>query len=324
MASPAAPVVAVEQAASRGRPARRRRDPLGVLRRVRRLGRPGALVRGRGGPRRGGPEGYRKTVSTSREGSSRRSASATAARSRPGTCSSCSTTPGPAPNTRRPGRSSWRGWPTARGSRPSRPAPLTAFPEELLALAREDPEAGQLVEAERAALLARRQALAGPGRRARPPGRAGAERPRRARGLASVDRQMALIDEEIATVEGLLAKGLDRKPHLLALRQAGRLRGPAGGDRGQRRPHPGADRRHAPGAPPWSAAAPRRSPPAWPRRAPRSTGSRRRRAPPATSSSGRWSSAPVAGEVVELQLRTLGVVGSSEPILSLVPRDEPW
>ena len=38
--------------------------------------------------------------------------------------------------------------------------------------------------------------------------------------LASIDRQIELIDEEIATVEDLLRKGLDRKPRLLALQRA--------------------------------------------------------------------------------------------------------
>ena len=44
--------------------------------------------------------------------------------------------------------------------------------------------------------------------------------PPRRRSLASVDRQIELIDEEIATVEDLLRKGLDRKPRLLALQRA--------------------------------------------------------------------------------------------------------
>ena len=77
------------------------------------------------------------------------------------------------------------------------------------------------MEAERASLLARRQALADQITVLdRQIAQARSDLVAYEGGLASVDRQVELIDEEIATVEGLLAKGLDRKPRLLALQRA--------------------------------------------------------------------------------------------------------
>jgi HlyD family type I secretion membrane fusion protein len=96
-----------------------------------------------------------------------------------------------------------------------------AFPDELLALAREEAETARLVEAERATLQARRQALADQvtvleRRIAQAQTDLGAYEGN----LVSTDRQLKLIDEEIETVKELLVKGLDRKPRLLALQRA--------------------------------------------------------------------------------------------------------
>jgi multidrug resistance efflux pump len=95
------------------------------------------------------------------------------------------------------------------------------FPDELLALAAESPEIARLVGAERAALAARRQALADQvamleGRLAQSQANLKAYKA----GTASLTTQLRLIDEEIGTVKDLVDRGLDRKPRLLALQRA--------------------------------------------------------------------------------------------------------
>jgi HlyD family secretion protein len=95
------------------------------------------------------------------------------------------------------------------------------FPEELLALAAESPEIERLVGAERAALAASRQALADrvamlKGRLAQSQANLKAYKA----GTASITSQLRLIDEEIGTVKDLVDRGLDRKPRLLALQRA--------------------------------------------------------------------------------------------------------
>ena len=134
--------------------------------------------------------------------------------------------------------------------------------------------------------------------------------------LASIDRQIELIDEEIATVEDLLRKGLDRKPRLLALQRArADLDGRAQRGRRQCQWHARADRRDAGGARrPDQRPGARRSRPASPRRA-RPVNQLRAEVSAARDRLDRTViRAPVAGEVVDLKLRTLGgVIGPGEP-----------
>jgi HlyD family secretion protein len=201
-----------------------------------------------------------------------------------------------------------------------------AFPGELLALAREDPEAGRLVEAERASLLARRQALADQvAVLDRQIAQARSDLAAYEGGLASVDRQTELIDEEIATVEDLLAKGLDRKPRLLALQRArADLEGQrvaTVGNAARTRELIGATRAER------TALVSRRAEEvAMGLAEARAEINRLQAAARAARDQLERTAirAPVAGEVVELKLRTLGgVVGAGEPILGIVPRDEP-
>jgi HlyD family secretion protein len=204
-------------------------------------------------------------------------------------------------------------------------APEPAFPEELLALAREDPDAEQLVQAERASLAARRRALADQllvlDRRV---AQAQSDLAAYEGGLASIDRQMELIDEEIATVEDLLAKGLDRKPRLLALQRARAdldgQRVAATGNAARTRELIGATRAER-----VALVSGRAEEVATGLAAARAEiGQLQAAARAARDQLERTViRSPVAGEVVELQLRTLGgVIGPGEPILSIVPRDE--
>lgn len=200
------------------------------------------------------------------------------------------------------------------------------FPEWLLALAREDAEAARLIEAERAMLQARRQALADQiavleRRIAQAQTDLGAYEGN----LVSTDRQLKLIDEEIETVKDLLVKGLDRKPRLLALQRA--------------RAELESQRTTA-----ISSSARTRELMAATRAELAATRSRyaeevatglveaqgnanqlQAQAQAARDQLQRVAiRAPVAGTVVNLQLHTAGgVIRAGEPILEIVPRDEP-
>ena len=95
------------------------------------------------------------------------------------------------------------------------------FADDLVAEGESDPQVRALMDAERKNLLARRKALADQvAMRDGKIAQAGADLASYEGALTSIDRQIELIDEEIATVEDLLRKGLDRKPRLLALQRA--------------------------------------------------------------------------------------------------------
>ena len=205
-------------------------------------------------------------------------------------------------------------------------AAAPAFPPDLIAEAKVDREVETLMQAESANLLARRQAIADQvAMRDGKIAQAQADLASYEGSLTSIDRQLELIDEEIATVEDLLRKGLDRKPRLLALQ-----RGRADLD-GQRN----AAVNNAAGTRELIVAT----------RAERAALMSSRAEEVSTdlaaalADAGRLRAevkaardrldrtlirAPVAGEVVDLKLRTVGgVVTPGEQLLDLVPRDQP-
>ena len=145
--------------------------------------------------------------------------------------------------------------------------------------------------------------------------------------IRSAESQLALVLEEIATVKGLLRKGLERKPRLLALersraqieglhghRPVGRGAGQAGHRRGAAA-DPGTQER----------ARPKRS--RTSSRPPAASLRRRSRSwqPPPTSLPASSSRPRSPGTVVDLKLKTLGgVVGAGDPLLDLVPLTTRW
>jgi HlyD family secretion protein/epimerase transport system membrane fusion protein len=200
------------------------------------------------------------------------------------------------------------------------------FPPELLAVAAEDPAVEELLAAERGSLTTRRQALADRvavlnSRIAQ----AQADLATQEGGLASIDRQLALIDEEIVTVDDLLRKGLDRKPRLLAL-QRGRA-----DLEGQRVAMLGSAARtrelivatRAELASLTSTYAEEVATGLAEARA--QAGELRAEVRAARERLDRTVlRAPVAGTVVELQLRTIGgVLKPGDRVLDIVPKDEP-
>ena len=200
------------------------------------------------------------------------------------------------------------------------------FPPELLAFAAEDPATERLLAAERGSLTARRQALADrvavlDSRIAQ----AQADLATQEGGLVSIDRQLALIDEEIVTVDDLLRKGLDRKPRLLALQ-----RGRADLD-GQRVAMLGSAARTrelivATRAELASLTSSYNEEVATGLTEARAqAGELRAEVRAARERLDRTViRAPVAGTVVELQLRTIGgVLKPGDRILDIVPKDEP-
>ncbi|MFZ1427381.1 MAG: HlyD family type I secretion periplasmic adaptor subunit, partial [Geminicoccaceae bacterium] len=97
----------------------------------------------------------------------------------------------------------------------------TVFPAELVARAAEDRATADLLRAENAALVAQRQALTDQiAVRDRRIEQARSDLVAYEGGLASIDSQAALLDEQITTVEDLLHKGLERRPRLLDLLRA--------------------------------------------------------------------------------------------------------
>lgn len=97
----------------------------------------------------------------------------------------------------------------------------TVFPPQLVARAAEDHATADLLRAENAALVAQRQALTDQiAVRDRRIEQARSDLVAYEGGLASIDSQAALLDEQITTVEDLLHKGLERRPRLLDLLRA--------------------------------------------------------------------------------------------------------
>jgi HlyD family secretion protein len=201
-----------------------------------------------------------------------------------------------------------------------------AFPDDLAAEAAADPATRALVASERDSMTARRHALADQlAMRDGKIAQAKSDLLAYEGSLASIDRQIELIDEEIATVEDLLRKGLDRKPRLLALQRA---RADLDGQRNAAVANANGTRELIVTTQSERAAlisgrfeevatglAEARA----------ATGRLRAQVRAARDRLDRTViHAPVAGEVVDLKLRTLGgVVGPGEPILDLLPRDQP-
>ena len=100
-------------------------------------------------------------------------------------------------------------------------AAAPAFPDELMRAAASDPALAGLLQGEIDRLATRRAALhdqqAVLGERI---AQADVEIGGLQAQIASADRQLELIGEEVAAVEDLLRKGLERKPRLLALQRA--------------------------------------------------------------------------------------------------------
>jgi HlyD family secretion protein len=201
-----------------------------------------------------------------------------------------------------------------------------AFPADLLAEAGQDPATEQLLRAERESRLARRQVLADQiAVRDSQIAEANSDLATSEGSLASIDRQLGLIDEEIATVEDLLVRGLDRKPRLLALQ---RTRAELEGERNAAIGNAARTKELI------GATAADRAALISGRAEEVASGLAETRASinelQAAVRTARdilersTIRAPVAGEVVELRLRTVGgVIGPGEPMMDLVPRDEP-
>ena len=203
--------------------------------------------------------------------------------------------------------------------------PSRCFPDDLLAEAATDPATQELMDSERRSMVARQQALADQlAMRDGKIAQARADLASSEGSLASVDRQIELIDEEIATVEDLLRKGLDRKPRLLALQRA---RADLDGERNAAVASANGTRELI------ITTQAERAGLTSGRYEEIATGLAEARAASNQLRSEVRAArdrldrtvikAPVAGEVVDLKLRTLGgVIGPGEPILDLVPRDQ--
>ncbi len=200
------------------------------------------------------------------------------------------------------------------------------FADDLVAEGKADPHVHALMDAERASLVARRHALADQvavrdGKIAQ----ARADLSSYEGSLASIDRQLELIDEEIATVEDLLRKGLDRKPRLLALQRGradldGQRNAAVNNATGTRELIIGthAERAALVSARGEEVATDLAESLAAANRLRAEVRAARDRLDRTTVR------APVAGEVVDLKLRTLGgVVTPGEAMMDLVPRDQP-
>ena len=200
------------------------------------------------------------------------------------------------------------------------------FPAELLAQAEQDPAVRALIDAERDSLAARRQALTDQlAMRDGKVAQAKADLAAYEGSLASIDRQIELIGEEEATVVDLVQKGLDRKPRLLALQRA---RADLDGQRNTAVANAARTRELI------AATMAEREALISGRAEEVATGLAEARAAANELQAAVQAAddrlqrtvitAPVAGEVVDLKLRTLGgVVTPGEAIMDLVPRDEP-
>jgi HlyD family type I secretion membrane fusion protein len=200
------------------------------------------------------------------------------------------------------------------------------FADALIAEGEADPQVRALMDAERANLLARRHALADQvAMRDGKIAQAHADLASYQGSLASIDRQLELIDEEIATVEDLLRKGLDRKPRLLALQRG---RADLDGERNAAVNNATGTREliittQAERAALVSA---RDEEVATDLAEALSSANRLRAEVQAARDRLERTSirSPVAGEVVDLKLRTLGgVVSPGDPLMDVVPRDQP-
>lgn len=200
------------------------------------------------------------------------------------------------------------------------------FPADLMEQAREEPPTEQLLRAERESLLAQRRALADQiAVRDGQIAQANSELTAYGGSLVSIDRQLELIDEEIATVQDLLIRGLDRKPRLLGLQRA---RAALDGERNAAIGNAARTRELivATAAERAALISGRADEVATGLAETRAAANELQAAVSATRDILERSiiRAPVAGEVVDLRLRTVGgVLGAGEPILDLVPRDEP-
>ena len=205
-------------------------------------------------------------------------------------------------------------------------AATPAFADDLVAEAAPDLQIQALMEAERANLVARTQALSDQvAMRDGKIAQAQADLASYQGSLASIDRQIELIDEEIATVDDLLRKGLERKPRMLALQRAladleGQRNAAVNNAAGTRELIVATQAERA-------ALVSGRAEEVATGLAESLAAVNRLRAEvqPARDRLDRTEiRAPVAGEVVDLKLRTLGgVVTPGEPILDLVPRGQP-
>ncbi|MFO1049234.1 MAG: HlyD family type I secretion periplasmic adaptor subunit [Geminicoccaceae bacterium] len=200
------------------------------------------------------------------------------------------------------------------------------FAADLLAVGEGDADVRALIDAERQNLTARRQALADQvAMRDGKIAQARADLASYEGSLKSIDRQLELIDEEIATVEDLLRKGLDRKPRLLALQRA---RADLDGQRNAA-VNNAAGTRELIGATQAERAAliSGRAEEVATGLAEALAAATRLRAEVQAASDRLDRTrirAPVAGEVVDLKLRTVGgVVNPGEPLMDLVPRGQP-
>jgi HlyD family type I secretion membrane fusion protein len=200
------------------------------------------------------------------------------------------------------------------------------FADALISEGESDPQVRALMDAERANLLARRQALADQiAMRDGKIAQARADLASYEGSLASIDRQLELIDEEIATVEDLLRKGLDRKPRLLALQRG---RADLDGERNAAVNNAAGTRELIVATQAERAAlrSARDEEVATDLAESLSLANRLRAEVQAARDQLDRTSirAPVAGEVVDLKLRTLGgVISPGDPIMDLVPRDQP-
>jgi HlyD family secretion protein len=215
---------------------------------------------------------------------------------------------------------------SARLSAEESGAATPAFADDLLALGAQDAGVAALIGAERQNLVARRQALADQvAMRDGKVAQARADLASYEGSLTSVDRQIELIDEEIATVEDLLRKGLDRKPRLLALQRA---RADLDGQRNTA-VNSALGTRELIGATQSERAAliSSRAEEVATGLAESLSAANRLRAEVKAAGDRLERTrvrAPVAGEVVDLKLRTIGgVINPGEPLLDLVPRDQP-
>ena len=200
------------------------------------------------------------------------------------------------------------------------------FADDLVAEGESDPQVRALMDAERKNLLARRKALADQvAMRDGKIAQAGADLASYEGALTSIDRQIELIDEEIATVEDLLRKGLDRKPRLLALQRA---RADLDGKRNVAVNNADGTRELIVATQAERAAllSSREEEVATGLAEALAAGNRLRAEYQAAKHRLDRTRilAPVAGEVVDLKLRTVGgVVRAGDPLMDLVPSDQP-
>lgn len=199
-----------------------------------------------------------------------------------------------------------------------------SFPEQLLA-ASDDPAVARLLQAERERLASRARALADQEAVLRERiSQSEAEIEGHKAQIKSADSQLALVREEITTVRGLLQRGLERKPRLLALeRSRAQIEGMRGAAQsavararqtiGEARQQITALRSERAETVADEVAATRRE----------LAQAQQKLAAAADKLARVTVTAPVAGTVVDLRLKTPGgVVGAGDPLMDLVPVDD--